>query len=187
MAHWAAAVHESVLVLRCQAGDPAAFEQIIERYDRRLRYFMRQMLGSSHAVDDAMQDVWLDAWSRIGRLKDPEALAGWLYRMARDRAYRQWRNRRPVQSLGAYEVAVAAGHEEPSFTAEEAAQIHVAIDHLALEHREVLLLRFMDGMSYETMSQVIGCHVGTVRSRLHYAKRALRREIERQGHHGERT
>ena len=58
-----------------------------------------------------------------------------------------------------------------------------ALDHLAPEHREVLLLRFIESMSYEQIARVVGCAVGTVRSRLHYAKKAMRDEIERMQHH----
>jgi RNA polymerase sigma-70 factor (ECF subfamily) len=55
----------------------------------------------------------------------------------------------------------------------------VALDDLALEHREVLVLRFLEDMTYEDIAAVTGCQVGTVKSRLHYAKRALRRVLER--------
>jgi RNA polymerase sigma-70 factor (ECF subfamily) len=69
--------------------------------------------------------------------------------------------------------------EEPVFNAEDAAQVHAALDELAPEHREVLVLRFLEDMSYENIAQAIGCQIGTIRSRLHYAKRALRRALEK--------
>jgi RNA polymerase sigma-70 factor, ECF subfamily len=68
--------------------------------------------------------------------------------------------------------------QEPEFTAEDADGIHAGIERLSPEHREVLLLRCLGGMPYEEIALVTGCPPGTVRSRLHYAKAALRKELE---------
>jgi RNA polymerase sigma-70 factor (ECF subfamily) len=76
-------------------------------------------------------------------------------------------------------VDIAGDDDVDDFSAEDAQRIHVALGRLAPEQREVLLLRFMEGMSYEEMARVTGCQLGTVRSRLYYAKRALRRLLER--------
>jgi RNA polymerase sigma-70 factor (ECF subfamily) len=72
---------------------------------------------------------------------------------------------------------------DDAFSAEDAEHVHAALGRLAPEQREVLLLRFIEGMAYEDIARVIGCQLGTVRSRLHYAKRALRRVLERAAQH----
>jgi RNA polymerase sigma-70 factor (ECF subfamily) len=78
------------------------------------------------------------------------------------------------------EAELTVGNGEPDdFSAEDAARVHRALDELEPEHREALVLRFLEEMSYEDMARVTGCPLGTVRSRLHYAKRALRRALER--------
>src|SRR5205807_2650388 len=100
--------------------------------------------------------------------------------LARDRAFREGRRRRPHRPLEEFDVADAAGGVE-EFSAEDAARIHRGLDALIPEHREVLVLRFIEGMAYEQIAGVVGCQLGTVRSRLHYAKRALRRIIEGSG------
>ena len=185
-------LYERLLVLRCQAGDEAAFTELVARYTPRLRIYLRQMLagsaGGAHATDDALQDVWLDCLRSVGRLHDAGAFAAWLYRIARDRAYRILRRRGAVTlspMADANDVAAAdddadvdaALDGEAAPTAERL--IHASLDRLPHEQREVLLLRFVEEMSYEQIAASTGCNVGTVRSRLHYAKRALRREIER--------
>ena len=173
-------LYERVLVLRCQAGDPAAFEEIVGRYGPRLRYYLRKLLGGADGADDALQDVWCDAFRGLPRLLDPRALPAWLYRLARDRAFRQLRKRRRTfVPLPEGDLPDPAGDGE-EFTAEDARQVHAALDRLAPEHREVLLLRFLEGMPYEDIARVTGCPVGTVRSRLHYAKHALRQTIEKE-------
>lgn len=171
---------ERVLVLRCQARDEAAFEKIVARYTPRLRYYLRKMLGGAQAVEDVLQEVWLDAFRGVTRLIEPGAFPAWIYRLARDRASRELRRRRshrPFEDLDFVDDASDAGE----FSAEDAEHIHVALDTLIPEHREVLVLRFIEGMSYEEIAGIVGCHLGTVRSRLHYGKRALRRVIEGTG------
>jgi RNA polymerase sigma-70 factor (ECF subfamily) len=169
---------ERVLVLACQAGDEAAFTELVGRYSPRLRYYLRKMLGPGGAVEDTLQEVWFDVFRAVPRLADAGAFPAWLYRLARDRAFRQLRRRRPPHRP-VLEGDLAADQDD-DFSAEDAARIHAALDELPHEHREVLVLRFLEGMSYDDVARVIGCPLGTVRSRLHYAKRALRRILERQ-------
>lgn len=172
-------LYERVLVLRCQARDEAAFEEIVARYTPRLRYYLRKMLGGVQTVEDALQDVWLDAFRGITKLLEPGAFPAWIYRLARDRAYRELR--RPHLPLDGFHSIMDEADDAGGFSAEDAEQIHGALDTLMPEHREVLVLRFIEDMTYEEIAEIVGCRLGTVRSRLHYAKRALRHAIEGTG------
>jgi len=180
-------LYERVLILRCQTGDEAAFADLVERYHARLHYYLGKMLGDVHQTEDALQDVWLDVFRALPRLKDAAAFAAWLYRIARDRAYRLLRCRhRATERLE--ESALEAPDTEEAFSPEDAATIHAALDGLTPEHREALILRLIEDMSYEQIAAVTAVPVGTVRSRLHHAKRALRRLLERTDEHaGERV
>jgi RNA polymerase sigma-70 factor (ECF subfamily) len=174
---------ERVLVLRCQAGDEAAFTELVERYHARLRYYVRKMLGRDHRSDDVLQDVWFDVFRGVAKLDDPGAFPAWVYRIARARVASVLRRpRRPVQSLEEDDLTDTA-EEGDDFTEEDAERVHAALDRLSPEHREVLVLRFLEGMSYEDIARVTGGQLGTVRSRLHYAKRALRGLLERTNLH----
>jgi RNA polymerase sigma-70 factor (ECF subfamily) len=169
-------VYERLLVVRLQLGDAEAFREVVESYGPRLGYFLRKTLGATGEVEDVLQEVWCDVVRGVPRLADPGAFPAWLYRVARDRAFRQLRRRRePTQFVDEIDVA-----EEPDddFSDEDAGRVHAALDRLAPEHREVLVLRFLEEMPYEEIARVVGCPVGTVRSRLHYAKRALRHALE---------
>ena len=111
--------------------------------------------------------------SRLGSPRRSGTLTAWLYRIARDRTFRDLRKRRLIHaSLDDIDVPADAA-DEGEFTAEDAARIHAALDGLVPEHREVLVLRFLEEMTYEDIARVAGCLVGTVRSRLHYAKLRL--------------
>jgi RNA polymerase sigma-70 factor (ECF subfamily) len=179
-----------VLVVRCQIGDRAAFEEIIAFCQPRLRAFLFRMLSGVDAqqVEDVAQDVWVDVYRAVPRLADPAAFVPWLYRIARNRAYRALRSRAaPTASIDDNTERVPAadegeGSDEPQFTPEDAAAVHAALDRLAPPRREVLLLRFMQDLSYEQIARVVGCPVGTVRSRIHLAKRELREILRKAGH-----
>jgi RNA polymerase sigma-70 factor (ECF subfamily) len=175
-------LYEQVLVLRCQGGDEAAFTELVGRYHPRLGYYLRKMLGEGPAAEDALQDVWVDVLRGVARLADPGAFAAWLYQVARARAFRELRRRRAYRPLEEADLAEAPEGDE-GFSAEDAGAVHAALDRLSAEHREVLVLRFLEGMSYEDIARVTGNRLGTVRSRLHYAKQALRRLLEREYEH----
>src|ERR1043166_1426905 len=134
-------LYERLLVLRAQAHDAAAFAELIERYQRRLRYYLAKMLGTDRA-DDAMQEVWFDVFRALPALRETDRFSPWLYRIARDRAYRELRKRRvPIEHDNGADIAVESADEQ--FTAEDAAAVHAALDQLSPEHREALLLRFI--------------------------------------------
>lgn len=176
-----------LLVVRCQCRDPEALRELVERYGPRLRYYLRKLLGRSD-VQDAMQDVWLQTLRRLATLRDPGAFGPWVYRIARGRAVQEIRRHRPTESLDT--EPIAAGTEsideasEPAFDPADATAIHEAMDELNTAHREVLVLRFMEQMSYEQMALVLDEPVGTVRSRLHYGKQELRRILIRRQRQG---
>ena len=101
-------IYERLLVVRAQAGDAAAFAELVERFSPRLRYFLRKLVDGDGA-EDALQDVWLDVVRQLPRLKDPQALVAWLYRIARDRAYGRLRkSRRAEQPLDEASVVDSA-------------------------------------------------------------------------------
>jgi RNA polymerase sigma-70 factor (ECF subfamily) len=170
-------------VLRCQTGDGDAFAELVQRYDRRLRYYLRKMLQNTNRLDDVAQEVWLDVFRSLSRLAEPGAFCAWFYRVAHAQVCREFRKRRVLcRPLEEAELTVSNG-EADDFSAEDAAGVHRALDELEPEHREALVLRFLEEMSYEDMARVTGCPLGTVRSRLHYAKRALRRALESMNPH----
>jgi RNA polymerase sigma-70 factor (ECF subfamily) len=182
-------IYEQVLVLRCQTGDSAAFGELVTRFAARLRYYVQTILGEERQADteDVLQDVWLDVHRSIATLSDPGAIAAWLYRVARNRTVRHLRKRvlrtRPIE----HSQADRALDDTGDFSIEDALAIHLALEQLAAEHREVLVLRFLEDMTYEGIATVIGCPVGTVRSRIHHAKLALRRVLETNDHDAERS
>jgi RNA polymerase sigma-70 factor (ECF subfamily) len=174
----AAKLIEQLLLLRCQMGDKDALAELIERYERPLRYFINRLLDNSELTEDIFQDTWLTVISKIHSLKEIDSFPAWLYRIARNKVYQQLRKRKTVAKLDE-NIAVENHAEDDDFSIEDAARIHKGLKELPLEYREILMLRFLEQMSYEQISQVLNCKLGTVRSRLHYAKISLKKELEK--------
>ena len=171
-------LYEQVLVLRCQTGDRAAFSELVDRYNDQLAYYVKKQLGRAEGVDDILQDAWFDVFKSIGKLSDPGAFGAWLYQIVRMKVLQNLRRQRRHCELPE-ETCEVEVPDDDAFSPEDAAMIHVALDDLTPEHREVLLLRFIADMSYQDIAHVISCDLGTVRSRIHYAKLNLRRKIGR--------
>lgn len=172
-------LYERLLVLRCQAGNEEAFAKLVERYQPGLRYYLRKMLFGVCDADDVLQEVWLDVFRAISRLVDADAFRAWLYQVARARALKFLRKHRvSFQQIDEVESS-GIGPDAEIFLAEEAESMHHALDQLPAAQREVLVLRYIEGMSYEEIARIVDCQIGTVRSRLHYAKRAMRLQLEK--------
>jgi RNA polymerase sigma-70 factor (ECF subfamily) len=181
---------EKAWVLRAQQGDAAAFRSLVDAYDRRLLYFVLRFLPDADRALDVMQDVWLTLFRRLPNLRAPEAFRVWLYQIAHDKVVDLVRRHRREERAYAAHAALRAAHsthDGASVNGQEAAVEHAELVHHALEalspeHRAVLLFRFLEGLSLEEVAAALRCNLGTVKSRLHYAKAALRREVEKLEH-----
>jgi RNA polymerase sigma-70 factor (ECF subfamily) len=170
---------QQLLVLKCQIGDKDAFQMLHSVYGSPLRYYLRRLLGRAD-THDIEQEVWLAVLRRVGGLRSPEAFLVWLYQIARNKALSQVSAEYRSNTLDPETVEdLPDDSHDPEFSSQDAAEIHQALDRLSPEHREVLVLRFLEDLSYEQMAEVVGCGVGTVRSRLHYARLTLRQHLEK--------
>lgn len=169
---------EQMLILRCQMGDRDAFTDLIERYQRPLRYFISRLLDDAQASEDILQDTWLTVIGRISSLKKPNAFSIWLYRIARNKVYHQLRKKKVWSELNE-NVTAPNEFEDETISLEDVAKVHECLTKLRPEHKEVLMLRFLERMSYQQIAEVLSCNPGTVKSRVYYAKLALKKELEK--------
>jgi RNA polymerase sigma-70 factor (ECF subfamily) len=168
---------DQVLLLRCQIGDRDAFAELIKRYEKPLRYFVCRLLDDAQIAEDIFQETWLTVIRQIHTLRDADAFRAWLYRVARNKVYQQLRTKNRFSPLDE-NTAIINGNHDDVFCAEDAAKIHKCLKKLVPEHREVLMLRFLEQMSYQQIAEVLNCNPGTVKSRIYYAKRSLREKME---------
>jgi RNA polymerase sigma-70 factor, ECF subfamily len=162
------------LALRCQAGDPAAFEDLCAEMEQPLFYHALKLVGNQDTALDVLQETWVRAVRGIQKLKDPESVPSWLYSVAHgvaiDRIRRE-RARQRVEEVHTQEAEVADPGE---FTFEDAQALHGALDQLPQKYREVLILHFLEEFSLAEVSRIVGCPEGTVKSRMHHAKAEMK-------------
>lgn len=168
------------IVHRCMDGERAAFEELFEIYHPRLKYYVRRLDGDGSKADDISQEIWLTVFKKIDKLKDARSFAVWLYRIARNKVYDGFRRKDRFVRLPEEDELPVSGNDEPTFDANDAKKLHRALNKLKDHHREVLTLCFIEQMSYQSIADVVDCSIGTVRSRIFYAKQSLRKEMESQ-------
>lgn len=166
------------LALRCQAGDLNAFADLIAVMEKPLLYYATSLTGNQDAALDVLQDVWLKVVRGIRKLKDPGSIKPWLYAIthgvAVDRIRHDYRRDKAEQE----QLDDAFNVDEPSFNEEDTAAIRDGLNRLGVKHREVLVLHFLQDLSIQEIANVVGCSEGTVKSRIHYAKRQLKQILE---------
>jgi len=175
-------LRDELLVLRCQLGEPAACDELIRRWEARLLYYLRRLTPHEADAWDALQRTWLAVFRDVRRLEEPRALRAWLYRVARNQAASHLRHERSHRSR-VDEEADPDAVAEPDWTpaVDEAERVHAALALLSPPHREVVALHFLERMPLDEIAEITGAPVGTVKSRLHYAKSALRNLLETGG------
>jgi RNA polymerase sigma-70 factor, ECF subfamily len=173
---------EPLTVFQAQHGDRDAFSRLVDLYDQRLLYFVRGILGDTDGCFDILQTVWLIVYRKLPQLRSPDAFRVWLYRIAHDQAvgYLRKRSKWPVLTEQIEPMPEAVSSDSAELALDNAEMVHVAMQGLSIDHRRVLTLRFLEDMTLDQIAQVINCSPGTVKSRLHYAKHALRGRIEEQ-------
>jgi RNA polymerase sigma-70 factor (ECF subfamily) len=172
-------LQEKLWVLQAQQGDAAAFKSLVDRYESQLFYYLMRFTHNQEGAADALQEVWLTVFRGLKKLRAPEAFRVWIYQIAHDKMASQIRRElRREEVLEALADDQAAGEFEASPLFEHTELAHCALDSLSSEHREVLTLRFLNDLSLEEIADTLRCNLGTVKSRLHYAKLAARKFLE---------
>ena len=179
-------IDDAALIERSRGGEPEAFGELVVRYQDRLYNTLTRVCGDAEEARDVAQEAFVQAFVKLDSFQGKSAFYTWLYRIAFNTAISRRRRRKPTTSLD--EARDAAGVEPVDHDAapeanldreEQAIQVQAALATLSEEHRTVLVLREIDDRDYETISQMLDIPVGTVRSRLHRARRELREEMER--------
>lgn len=172
-----------LLVLRCQAGDDAAFAKLMVSFEGPALAYLRGIVGDD--AEDAQQEVWLAVYRHLGGLADPGAFRTWLFRITRHRAIDFLRRRKreheliddvPIDTVAIPATDSASDDESGPIDEEE---LTAALMAMPPPQREVMLLRYRDGLSYQEIASVVGIPIGTIRTRLHYAKKRLQESLLR--------
>jgi len=174
-------------VERVQAGDMSAFDELILRYRDRLFGIVYNMTGNREDTADILQESFIKAFQSIARFRASACFFTWIYRIVLNTTLSFFR-RRKLRSFFSFEaideeavcpeVLAALADKRPSaqrtvLLEELQEKLNEALLHLPLKHRTTLILSEIDGLSCAQIADIMDCHEGTVRSRLHYAKKML--------------
>ncbi|MFO0914792.1 MAG: sigma-70 family RNA polymerase sigma factor [Pirellulales bacterium] len=166
-----------LLVLRCQRRDPSAAVELVALFERPLLYYLRRMVKSEDDAWDLLQETWISMFRTLHNLRDARAFPAFLYRTARNHALAYLRHRDADVRLYEHIESLQSQSDfepMPAFKAEDAAAVHAGLEQLSLPHREALTLFFLEDLTVEEIASVLGIPPGTVKSRLYYARQALR-------------
>ncbi len=182
-AETAAIQDDAVLLHRIAAGDRDALEALYQRYQRPLFRYLLQLTTDRQLAEELLQDTLVAVWKAAGEFQGRSSVRTWLIGIARRQAHNALRRSTPPVADPAELEEMAADDPDPESAALAAADREAlarALAHLAPLHREVIVLTFVHGLSYQELADVLGIPVGTVKSRLSNAKRALSRAIQPQ-------
>lgn len=173
-------IYAEQLVIRCRLGDRAAMEELVRLWEARLLYYIRRLLPAEQEPLQVMQDVWVRVFSGLGALRNPRRLAPWLYSLTRNALMDHLRDgyaRR--QLLASAEPAAVEPSEDDDAMSEfiAAEEVHVGLSRVSVVDREVLTLFFLNDLSIDQIAAVLGVPPGTVKSRLFYARAAMREAL----------
>ena len=178
---------------RVLAGDRDAFAVLVERHGSRIHAAILRMVGDPEAANDLAQETFLKAFSALASFRKGAAFSTWLYAIALNQVRTEYRRRKSMKGQAMLSLDAAAGTGDGPGPAEpagpgpgpldeatrreEASILHRALARLDEEYREAVVLRDLEGLSYEEIAEATGTPVGTVRSRIHRGRAALRETL----------
>lgn len=180
------------VVRRVQAGDVAAFDVLIRKYRERLYGIVYNLTSNREDAADLTQDAFIKAFQSIQRFGGNSSFFTWLYRIAVNSAVSHLRKSRlrsffslekidtdePVAREIIDALTDKGGGEREAYVRELQEKLNGAMLKLSIKHRTVVTLFEIDGLSHQEIADIMDCSVGTVRSRLHYAKQLLQSELQ---------
>ena len=174
------------LVALAQQGDLRSYDALVTRHRGRIFAMIRNMIHQEADAWDLSQEVFIKAWNALPRFEARARFSTWLYRIAHNVVYDWTRKRKSAGELNdeiferdridAASTTTPSGGESPDVTmahGELREKIEAALGKLSAEHREVVVLKDVQGLSYKEIADVMECSLGTVMSRLFYARQKL--------------
>jgi RNA polymerase sigma-70 factor, ECF subfamily len=178
---------EGALVAACRRGDREAFGHLVTRYRGKVYSIIYHMVRNEEDAWDLAQDAFLRAWKSIGHFRGQSSFYTWLYRIVMNVAI-DWLRRKHVAGSTEFDEEAGVGAAEPGALTVPSApllphrqleageireRIDAALARLSPEHRAVITLKEFEGLHYQEIADTVGCSLGTVMSRLFYARKKL--------------
>jgi RNA polymerase sigma factor (sigma-70 family) len=179
------------VVKKVQAGDVTAFDQLMLKYRERIYSVIYNLCSNREDAADLTQTTFIKAFQSINRFQGQASFFTWLYRIGVNATLTHLRKNR-LRTFFSFERVIEedksseiidaltdkTGADRETFVKELQEKLNEALQKLSINHRTVVTLFEIDGLSHDEIAEIMGCSVGTVRSRLHYAKQLLQAELQ---------
>jgi RNA polymerase sigma-70 factor (ECF subfamily) len=179
------------VVKKVQAGDVAAFDKLMRKYRERIYSIIYNLCGNREDAADLTQGTFIKTFQSINRFQGQSSFFTWLYRIGVNATLTHLRKNR-LRTFFSFEqftedeksaeiieaLTDKTGADRDAFVKELQEKLNEALQKLSIKHRTVVTLFEIDGLSHDEIAEIVGCSVGTVRSRLHYAKQLLQSELQ---------
>ena len=173
----AVAEDEQLPVAAARAGEAAAWDALFRRYQLPLYVYVYELVRNEQTALDVVQETFINAARHLASLREDGKFGSWLFSIAHQKCQQHWRRPQRTDPLDENFAELPAdefGPDELLIRAEQQEEFMNLLNELPEIHRSVLLLHFLEDFSLEEIARVTGVGVGTVKSRLHYAKKSLR-------------
>lgn len=178
-------VDEALLILRAQKNDSAAIEALIYAYEKRVYNIAFRFMGNEADAWDMAQESLIKIYKNISSFKSHSLFSSWVYRLTANTCLDGLRKRKKtplsldhtIESGATYEDTINSSPEDYALAAERSKDIQIAIDSLSDEHKSVIIMRDISGLSYEEIAESLGISLGTVKSRISRGRAKLKEQL----------
>ena len=176
------AEHEQLPVQQARAGNPAAWDVLFRRYQLPLYVYVFELVRNEQASLDLVQETFIAAMRHIGGLRDDTKFGSWLFGIVHQKCIQHWRKQNRDEALfeeiNGRDFEFEDGPDALLIRREQEAGFMKLLNQLPPPQRSVLLLHYIEDFSLDEIAGITGVQLGTVKSRMHYAKKALRKLLE---------
>jgi RNA polymerase sigma-70 factor, ECF subfamily len=171
---------EQLPVPQARAGEPAAWDTLFRRYQLPLYVYVFELVRDEQAALDIVQETFIAAVRHISGLRDDKKFGSWLFGIAHQKCIQHWRKRKEIlfDEIPESPEDFEDSPDDLLIRREQEVEFMSLLNQLPLPQRSVLLLHFVEEFSLEEIGRITETQVGTVKSRMHYAKKALRKLLE---------
>ena len=174
---------EKLPVHEAKAGDPAAWDVLFRRYQLPLYVYVFELVRNEQTSLDLVQESFIAAAKHIASLRDDSRFGSWLFGIAHQKCVQLWRASRrvdvPLEEIPELPTELDDTPDEMLVHQEAEEEVLALLERLPVEQRAALLLHCVEGFSLQEIAEIAGVPAGTVKSRLHNAKRTMRKLLER--------
>lgn len=166
---------DALAIEKCLSGEKDAFRHLVENYQRQAVGHAAAILGNLEDAADAVQEAFIDAYKSLKSFDRTRRFYPWFYVLLRNRCYKMTAKRRNTESIEKTEILAA----KTGISFEETLALEKALLSLSDEEREIVTLKYLDGFSYDELSEYLEIPKGTVMSRLFHARKKLQTKLTR--------